>query len=375
MNGPLDGILVVALEQAVAAPLCTARLADAGARVIKVERSEGDFARGYDKVALGESSYFVWLNRGKESLVADLKSAEDAALIRRIIARADVFVQNLAPGAVHRLGFDSPSLRRAHPRLITCDISGYGETGPYRDMKAYDLLIQCEAGLADITGTPDAPGRVGVSAADICCGMNAHAGILEALLGRERSGIGRGIAVSLFSGLADWMTVPLLHQDYGGRAPERVGISHSSIAPYGAFMTGDGGRVVLAVQNEREWQSFCGTVLGRPDLAVDIRFASNSQRCQNRAELQANIDAVLSMLDYEQLASRLRNANIAFGRLNSVAELSDHPQLRRVAVRTQGGFVNMPAPPVSSSDGRPSPPRPVPAVGQHSEAIRAEFAL
>ncbi|MBA2934826.1 CoA transferase [Sphingomonas sp. CGMCC 1.13654] len=374
MRGALDGLLVVSLEQAVAAPFCTMRLADAGARVIKIERAEGDFARGYDHVAHGESSYFVWLNRGKESLVADMKDAGDAALVRRIVAQADVFVQNLAPGAAQRLGFGSADLRAAHPRLVTCDISGYGEAGPYRDMKAYDLLIQCEAGLAEITGTPDAPGRVGVSAADICCGMNAHAGVLEALLAREVTGRGSGIAVSLFDGLADWMTVPLLHQDYGGRAPKRVGINHASIAPYGAYATGDGRQTVLAVQNEREWAAFCAHVLQQPGLAHDPRFASNAQRCAHREALQVAIEGVLADLDSENLARRLNAAKIAFGRLNDVAGLSRHPQLRRIEVATPGGPVAMPASPIQVEDGRPTPPRPVPATGAHDAAIRKEFA-
>ncbi len=234
MHGSLEGTLVVALEQAVAGPMCTVRLADAGARVVKVERATGDFARDYDHVVHGESAYFVWLNRGKESIALDFTTPDDSALLHRMIARADVFVQNLAPGAAERAGFASRELRHRHPRLITCDISGYGDTGPYRDMKAYDLLVQCESGLASITGAPEAPGRVGVSVADIACGMNAHAGIVEALYERTRTGTGKAIAVSLFDGLADWMTVPLLHLEYGGRAPVRAGINHPTIAPYGA---------------------------------------------------------------------------------------------------------------------------------------------
>jgi CoA-transferase family III len=244
MGGALQGVLVIALEHAVAAPFCSSRLADAGARVIKVERAEGDFARGYDHVVHGESAYFVWLNRGKESIVLDIKDPRDVSLLQRMAARADVFIQNLAAGAAERAGFGAAELRRKHPRLITCDISGYGDVGPYRDMKAYDLLIQCESGLASITGVPERPGRVGVSVADIACGMYAHAGILEALYHRERSGEGSAIAVSLFDCLADWMTVPLLHYEYGGKAPERVGLKHPSIAPYGAFATADGKQVV-----------------------------------------------------------------------------------------------------------------------------------
>src|SRR5438477_6366978 len=240
MSQALAGMLVVALEQAVAAPLCTSRLADAGARVIKIERPEGDFARSYDRVAHGESAYFLWLNRGKESLTLDIKNPADKALLLRILGKADVFVQNLAPGAAARAGFDAAELRARHPRLVTCAISGYGESGPYRDMKAYDMLIQAETGLADITGPPEAPGRVGVSVSDIAAGLNAYAAILEALLRRERSGEGAAIHVSLFDATAEWMAVPLIHHDYAGQAPPRVGIRHPSIAPYGVFAAGDG---------------------------------------------------------------------------------------------------------------------------------------
>jgi itaconate CoA-transferase len=372
MLGPLDGILVVSLEQAVAAPLCTARLADGGARVIKVERTEGDFARGYDSVVHGESAYFVWLNRGKQSLVADIKREDDAALLRRILKQADVFVQNLAPGAAGRAGFSSQALRSLNDRLITCDISGYGQSGPYRDMKAYDLLIQCESGLAGITGSPAEPGRVGVSVADICCGMNAHAGILEALVARQRTGTGKGIHVSLFDGLADWMTVPLLHHDYGGRAPARVGISHASIAPYGAFGLAGGESIVFAVQNEREWRAFCSIALGLPALAADPRFLSNERRVANREQLHTALDAVLATVTVESFAGRLREAQIAYGHVNTVADLSAHPQLRRIAVETPTGSVAMPAPPVITDDDRPTA-RPVPAIGAHSAIIREEF--
>lgn len=372
MAAPLDGILVVALEQAVAAPLCSMRLADAGARVIKIERPEGDFARGYDRAALGESSYFVWLNRGKESLVANLADAEDLALVRRIIAQADVFLQNLAPGAASRLGLDSAALRAAHPRLITCDISGYGEVGPYRDMKAYDLLVQCETGLAEITGSPEAPGRVGVSVADIACGTNAYAGILEALALRERTGTGAGIATSLFAGMAEWMAVPLLHLDYGGAAPKRVGLNHPSIAPYGAFQTRDGKATVLSIQNEREWQRFCASVLERPGMAEDPRYADNASRCQNRADLERSIDAVIGSLDADGLQQRLLSAGIAFGRVNGVDGLSSHPQLRRIDVQTSSGAIALPAPPVTrpwDGDMRCE----VPDLGEQTAAIRQEF--
>ncbi|MBP2312820.1 CaiB/BaiF CoA transferase family protein [Azospirillum soli] len=372
-NLPLEGILVVALEQAVAAPYCSSRLADAGARVIKIERPEGDFARNYDHVAHGESAYFVWLNRGKESLVLDIKDGGDAALLHRIVARADVFIQNLAPGAAERAGFGSATLRERHPRLITVDISGYGEDGPYRDMKAYDLLVQSETGLASITGAPEAPGRVGVSVADIACGMYAHTAVLQALFEREHTGQGRGVAVSLFDCIADWMTVPLLHQDYGGKAPERVGLNHPSIAPYGAFALADGHTVVISIQNEREWRTFCAEVLEQPDLATDPRFVTVALRVANRPALDAAVGAFFATLDRAQATERLRRARIAFGSLNSVADLSEHSQLRRITTDTPTGPVTGVAPPPRWA-GETFHPRPVPAVGQHTEALRREFA-
>ena len=371
-HGALEGILVVAVEQAVAAPLATARLAAAGARVIKIERAEGDFARDYDHVVHGESAYFVWLNQGKESLVLDIKQPDDAALLDRLIARADVFVQNLAPGAAARAGFGSAELRGRYPPLITCDISGYGEAGPARDMKAYDLLIQCETGLAAITGSAAEAGRVGVSVADIACGMNAHAAILEALIARGRTGQGRAIAVSLFDAVADWMTVPLLHFDHAGKAPARVGLNHPSIAPYGAFACADGRRVVLAVQNEREWQRLCAIALDRPQLAVDARFSSNSARVANRDELDAAVAAVLATLTHDAAMQRLDAAGIAYASVNEVSDLSRHPQLRRHAVDTPSGTVDLPASPVIA--GAPVMSRAVPALGAHGARIRAEFA-
>ena len=371
-NLPLDGILVVALEQAVAAPYCTSRLADAGARVIKIERPEGDFARHYDHVAHGESAYFVWLNRGKESIVLDIKDEGDAAFLHRVLAKADVFIQNLAPGAAERAGFGSAALRDRYPRLITVDISGYGEDGPYRDMKAYDLLVQSETGLAAITGAPEAPGRVGVSVADIACGMYAQTAVLQALFERERTGMGRGVAVSLFDSIADWMTVPLLHQDYAGKAPQRVGLNHPSIAPYGAFALSDGHTVVISIQNEREWKTFCAEVLEQPELATDPRFVSNTLRVANRPELDAAVGAFFAKLDRAQATERLRRARIAFGSLNSVADLSAHSQLRRIEVDTPTGPVSAVAPPPRWS-GETFQPRPVPAIGQHTEALRKEF--
>ncbi len=372
MPGPLQGILVVSLEQAVAAPYCSSRLADDGARVIKIERADGDFARHYDHVVHGESAYFVWINRGKESLVLDIKAGEDAALLHRILAKADVFIQNLAPGAAARAGFGSDALRRRHPRLVTCDISGYGDDGPYRDMKAYDLLVQCETGLASITGAPERPGRVGVSVADIACGMYAHAAILRALLERERTGKGQGVAVSLFDAIADWMTVPLLHQDYGGKAPERVGLNHPSIAPYGAYRAADGKEVVISIQNQREWRRLCAEVLERPELADDPRFATNNDRVANRPALNAEIDVAFGRLPHAELVARLRDHKIAFGSVNSVADLSCHPQLRRADVDTPTGPVSLVAPPSRRREGEGSL-GPVPALGEHSAAIRKEF--
>lgn len=371
--GTLDGLLVVALEQAVAAPLASGRLADAGARVIKVERPEGDFARGYDHVVHGESAYFVWLNRGKESVVLDLKQREDAALLARIAARADVFLQNLAPGAAARLGFGSDDLRRRHPRLITCDLSGYGESGPYRDMKAYDLLVQAESGLAAITGRPEGPGRVGVSVCDIAAGLYAYSAILEALIRRGTTGEGSAIQVSLFDGMADWMTVPLLHHDYGGKAPERVGLNHPSIAPYGVYALADG-EVLLSIQNEREWQRLCLEVLQKPQMASDPRFANNSARVTNRPALDREMAAIFGAVSRDEAVSRMKAAAIAFGMLNGVDGLSVHPQLRRTTVQTPSGPVRLPAPPAQVTGETPKLGA-VPALGEQSDKLRREFAV
>lgn len=371
MSDPvLQGQLVVSIEQAVAAPLCTSRLAVAGARVIKVERPEGDFARGYDKAVKGESAYFVWLNHGKESLVLDLKSRNDVDFLLQIISTADVFVQNLAPGATQRLGLGSESLCEQFPRLVACDISGYGESGPFRDMKAYDLLVQCEAGLAAITGSPDEPGRVGVSIADIACGLSAYARILEALLERQKTGKGSRVQVSLFGSLSDWMNVPYLQQVYGGKAPERVGINHPSIAPYGAYATGDGGTLVIGIQNDREFARFCEVVCAKPGMAADQRFAQNPLRVANRQQLDAEITAVFRGLSKKELVERLVKASIAFSSLNSVEEFSNHPQLQLQTVETAAGPVEIIAPwGCTQSDNHSR----VPGLGEHSNAIRAEF--
>ena len=298
----LEGITVVALEQAVAAPYASARLADAGARVIKIERPEGDFARGYDSLARGESTYFVWLNRGKESIRLNVKDPEDHAILARMIARADVFLQNLAPGAAERLGFGSDALCAAHPRLICCSISGYGEDGPARDQKAYDMLIQAETGLCGITGTADGPARVGVSVCDIAAGMTALSSIMQALFVRERTGKGRHISLSLFHALSDWMNVPYLQYVYGGKTPPRNGLSHPTIAPYGVFECADKRAILFSIQNEREWANLCARALELPDLATDERFASNNARVANRPALEAIIQEVFSRFDRDAMA-------------------------------------------------------------------------
>jgi itaconate CoA-transferase len=370
---PLDGLLVVALEQAVAAPYCSSRLADAGARVIKIERPEGDFARGYDAVANGLSSYFVWLNRGKQSLIADIKNTDDAALLHRLLARADVFIQNLAPGAAARAGFGSHDLRGRYPRLITVDISGYGAGNAYTEMKAYDLLVQAESGLCSITGHPAGPGRVGVSVCDIACGMSAHAAVLEALIGRGITGQGRRIEVSLFDGMADWMNVPLLQYEGTGKAPPRIGLAHPSICPYGAFATADGSLVLIAIQNEREWATFCAGVLGDPTLSSQPGFESNKARVANREAVDGRIARTLRELTREAAAERLRRANTAYGFVNEVSGLAFHPALRRMSVQTEAGPVSVIAPP-PLHDSTPRMLGPVPAVGEHNDAIRTEFA-
>jgi len=370
--GPLEGLLVVSLEQAVAAPFCSSRLADAGARVIKIEREDGDFARGYDSAVHGQSTYFVWLNRGKESLVLDIKNADDAALLRRIIARADVFIQNLAPGAAKRAGLGSDALRAADPRLITVDISGYGEDGAYAGMKAYDLLVQAESGLSSVTGRPEGPGRVGVSACDIACGMYACAAVMEALLGRAKTGRGAAIKTSLFACMADWMAVPLLSYDYGGVIPKRVGLNHPSIAPYGAYATKGGGEVLISIQNEREFGRLCSDVLGRPDMPDDARFCSNEARCANRPALDEIVTQAFTSVARPALLDRLRAAGIAFGEINDVAGLSRHSALRRVEIGTPTGPAAIPAPP-AGRDGETPTLGPVPAIGEHTQAIRKEF--
>jgi itaconate CoA-transferase len=368
---PLSGLLVVSLEQAVAAPMCTCRLADAGARVIKIERPEGDFARYYDDLAHGESAYFVWLNRGKESVVLDLARGDDKAVLAAMLARADVFVQNLKPGAVAKLGFSIDRLRREHPRLICCSITGYGETGPYAMRKAYDMLIQAEAGVASVTGSPEAPARVGVSVCDIAAGMNAYEAILEALIARGRTGAGANLSVSMFDAMADWMTAPLLQHE-GGSPPQRIGLAHTSITPYGVFRTRDGADILISIQSDREWRVLAEKVLGDPALAADPQFATNVERLKRRAETDGRVAAVFGAMDVKPLEAKLAAADIAFGRVNDTGMLARHPHLRRITVGTPSGPVSYPAP----AEQRASAARrygPVPALGEHTPKARAEF--
>jgi itaconate CoA-transferase len=371
MTLPLSGLLVVSLEQAVAAPMCSCRLADAGARVIKVERPEGDFARYYDRLAQGESAYFVWLNRGKESVCLDLTRPDDKALLAAMLAKADVFVQNLKPGAIAKLGFPLDRIRRDHPRLITCSISGYGEEGPYAARKAYDMLIQAEAGLASITGSVEAPARVGVSVCDIAAGMNAYEAILEALIARERSGDGAAVSVAMFDAMADWMAVPLLQHE-GGAPPQRMGLAHTSIAPYGVFKTKDGADILISIQSDREWRVLAEQVLDDKALAADPDFASNVERVKRRRETDSRVAAVFAATDEAALTDKLVAADIAFARVNDIASLAQHPHLRRIEVVTPSGVASCPAP-ATRRTGEQRRYGPIPALGEHTAGIRAEF--
>src|SRR6266542_3481693 len=367
---PLKDVTVVSVEQAVAAPLATRQLADLGARVIKIERPEGgDFAREYDATVNGLSSYFVWLNRGKESLTLDLKHAAGADVLARLLERADVFVQNLAPGAAERLGTVPADLRARHPGLIACTVSGYGSSGPYAEKKAYDLLVQGEVGLISITGAADAPAKVGISVADIAAGMYAYSGILTALLARARTGEGAAIEVSLFDALAEWMGSPVYQTAYGGSSPPRSGAHHASIAPYGPFAAGDGGRISLGIQNAREWSRFCTDVLERPQLEDDDRFRTNSLRVTNRAALHDAIDAVFSARSTAEIIGRLERARIAYARMNSVAEFLSHPQLtdrnRWRDIDSPAGPLRALLPPVQMTGVEPCMGD-IPALGQHT---------
>ncbi len=385
--GVLDGITVLALEQAVAAPFATRQLADLGARVVKVERpGVGDFARHYDRSVDGQSSHFVWLNRSKESLALDLKQPEAVGIVRELAATADVFVENLAPGACDRLGLAATDLRRANPRLVTCSISGYGSTGPFRDKKAYDLLIQCETGLVSITGSPDQPAKVGISIADIAGGMYAYSGILTALLHRERgtapagvaaaAGAGQHVEVSLMEALGEWMGFPAYYTYGSGTELPRTGARHPTIQPYGPFRAGDGSLVQLGIQNEREFGVFCAQVLGQPGLAVDTRFADNTSRCAHIGELTTVIEQAFAGLSAGEVVDRLDGAGIANARLNTVGEFLKHPSLsareRWREVGTPAGVVPALVPPATLS-GAPVRMDPVPAVGEHTTAILAEL--
>jgi crotonobetainyl-CoA:carnitine CoA-transferase CaiB-like acyl-CoA transferase len=372
---PLDGITVVSLEHAVAAPFCTRQLADLGARVIKVERpGSGDFARGYDQRVKGQSSHFTWLNRNKESLALDVKQPQAQAALLQLLKSADVLVQNLAPGAAARMGLSYEALKAHNPRLIVCDISGYGADGPYRDKKAYDLLIQSEAGFLSVTGTPEVPSKSGISVADIAAGMYAYTNILSALLLRGKTGEGSHIDVSMLEAMGEWMGYPMYYAYDGAPPPPRTGASHASIYPYGPFAAGDGATVMLGLQNEREWKIFCDAVLQRPEVATDPRFCSNAQRNANRAELQALILGVFAGLTAAQVVERLEAAGIANARVNDMADLWAHPQLqarqRWRTVGTPAGDVPALLPPGVNSafDYRMDA---VPAVGQHNAAILA----
>lgn len=373
MNKLFKDISVLALEQAVAAPFCSSRLADGGARVIKVEREDGDFARQYDDFAAGGSSYFTWLNRGKKSIVADIKNKADRDLLVAIARKSDVFIQNLAPGAAERAGLGSKQLRLLNPRLITVDITGYGEAAGYEQMKAYDLLIQAESGLTGITGHPAGPGRVGVSVCDIACGMAAYSAILEALLEREVTSQGKAISVSLFDCMAEWMTVPLLQYESTGVQPRRMGVAHPSICPYGGFSTIDGFMVIISIQNTREWAKFCDVVLLRPDLISKAGFATNNERMAQRNAVDALVQNIFGSMTLSEAVARLDAAGTAYGKINSIETFSSHPALRRIVVNTPTGQVSLVAPPVLSGDSE-IPLGEVPAIGEHSEAIRAEFA-
>jgi crotonobetainyl-CoA:carnitine CoA-transferase CaiB-like acyl-CoA transferase len=369
----LEGILVVSLEQAVAAPYASCKLADAGARVIKIEREEGDFARNYDKLVHGQSSYFVWLNRGKESLCLDVKNNADSQLLLEIISQADVFIQNLAPGAVDRLGLAAKTLTEKFPSLIYCSLSGYGEDGPYREQKAYDMLVQGESGLISVNGTAEGVARVGISVCDISAGMTAYAAIVQSLFARSRTGKGRIIEVSLFHAIADWMNVPYLQTRYGSKPPPRVGVRHPTISPYGAFTCSDGKAVLLSIQNEREWQNLCTEVLGDTALAVDARYASNVLRVKNNAELEHKISDCLNHLTREDAITLLSKSGIACGRLSDMNDLINHPQLRFAKVQSGDESIEVLAPGAcfpchDISFGK------VPELGEHGTAIRNEFS-
>jgi itaconate CoA-transferase len=374
---PLQDITVVSLEQAVAAPFASRQLADLGARVIKIERpGVGDFARDYDQSVKGQSAYFVWLNRSKESLTLDVKHPQAGEILGRLLGTADVFIQNLAPGAAKRLGLDAATLLEKNPRLIVCDISGYGDSGPYADKKAYDLLVQSEAGVLSVTGTEEAPSKVGISITDIGTGLHAYAAILAALYERERTGKGRRIEVTMFEAMVEWMNHPLYYTHFSGRAPKRSGPDHATIVPYGRFRAGDGKHVMFGIQNEREWASFCGGVLQKPELAKDPRYDNNTKRTAARADVVGLIEGVFADLTAEEVVSRLDAAGIANARLNSPEEVWNHPQL---AARKRWRDVDSPAGPIpavlppATFEGVEARMDPIPAVGEHTDRILGEL--
>jgi itaconate CoA-transferase len=371
---PLSDIVVVSIEQAVAAPFASRQLADLGARVIKIERPDGgDFARDYDRSVNGLASYFFWLNRGKESVTADLKDPVDRQFVRELIAHADVFIQNLGPGAAGRMGLAGAQLCAQHDRLVACDVSGYGEGGPYGERKAYDLLIQCEAGLVSVTGSPDSPAKAGISVADISAGMYAYSGILSALYERERTGAGSHLAVSLFDSLAEWMGAPTYFGHYSGTDPRRTGAAHATIAPYGPFATADGKQVNIGIQNARDWVRLCADVLDAPELLADPRYDTNANRVANRQAMETSLSQILSGRPLGELVAALAAAGIAFGVMRGAGELLDHPQLTtRDRLRTVGspvGDLQALLPPVIW-EGHEAQMGDVPALGEHSDAVR-----
>ena len=370
LGGELAGSLVISLEQAVAAPYCGLLLANAGARVIKVERPEGDFARGYDTGAQGQSAIFAWLNRGKQSVCLDLKKPEELRVLRNMLTTADVLLSNLAPGALNRLGLHSDEMRLHNPGLITCSISGYGESGDGAKKKAYDFLVQAESALCSVTGGPDDPARVGISIADISTGLTAYSSILQAMIHRDKNGEGVDLQISMFDVMADWMNMPLLAHRYMGGAPERMGLKHSFVAPYGAFTCGDGGMLLLSIQSNREFEAFCQRVLNQPQLATDKRFADNSNRYINRVVLDATINEVFAEYKVSEVLDLLDQANIANARLNSVAELSEHPFLQEATARVGSTEISMAALPQQNFSAELSS---VPSLDQQGGDIRREF--
>jgi itaconate CoA-transferase len=374
---PLDGITVVALEQVIAGPFATRQLAELGARVIKVERPDGgDAARSYDKTVKGLSSHFVWVNRSKESLCLDLKRPEAQHALHKLVEKSDVFLQNLAPGAVERLGLGAAQLREKYPKLIWCGISGYGPAGPYASKKAYDLLVQCEAGLLSVTGTPESPSKAGIPVADIAAGMYAFSSILAALIRRGRTGEGATLDITMFEALGEWMGFPAYFSAYGGKAPPRSGAYHATIVPYGPFRAGDGGTVFLSIQNEREFERFCALVLQKPEVRKDARFSSGPARLQNREAMHAEVDAVFSTLNTAEVVERLEKADIANARLNDMAEFWKHPQLaargRWAKVGSPAGELDALKPPFNM-DGMDPRMDAVPALGEHTRAVLAEL--